>query len=61
MDLNPAIKELAGNYGGLGIEADLSLPGQAKRVVTAGIIHWDLRKYSSTEIISVWEWFWEKC
>jgi NAD(P)-dependent dehydrogenase (short-subunit alcohol dehydrogenase family) len=40
-DLNPVIKELAANYGGLGIEADLSLPGEARRVVTACIKQWE--------------------
>jgi 3-oxoacyl-[acyl-carrier protein] reductase len=39
-DLNPAIKELANEYGGLGIEADLSHQDQVKRVVSACIEKW---------------------
>lgn len=39
-DLNPAVRELAAEYGGLGIDADLSLPGEAKRVVAACIEKW---------------------
>jgi 3-oxoacyl-[acyl-carrier protein] reductase len=39
-DLNPVIKELADEYGGRGIEADLSKPDQAQRVVAACIEHW---------------------
>jgi 3-oxoacyl-[acyl-carrier protein] reductase len=39
-DLNPVIEELADEYGGHGIEADLSKPSQAQRVVAACIEHW---------------------
>ena len=38
--MNPAIKELANEYGGLGIEADLSHQDQVKRVVSACIEKW---------------------
>lgn len=39
-DLNPAVKDMAKAYGGLGIEADLSLPDEPGRVVAASIEKW---------------------
>ena len=39
-DVNPVIKELAKEYGGLGMEADLSLPDEPDRIVAACVEQW---------------------
>ena len=39
-DLNPGIKDLAEDYGATGIAADLSLPGEAARVMAACVEKW---------------------